>query len=70
MPAAAVGRGAAVDWVASMVTEPRARAAATPAARVFLRFIGILPPGLVGESPQNVISGTGGVRQRLARLWP
>ncbi|GGS89534.1 hypothetical protein GCM10010222_33870 [Streptomyces tanashiensis] len=65
-----MGWGAALDWVATMVTEPRARAAATPAARAFLRFIAILPPGLVGDVPQNVIYGAGGVRQRLARLWP
>ncbi len=35
---------AAVDWVATTVRVPRVRAAATAAARAFLRDITFLPP--------------------------
>ncbi|GGZ11528.1 hypothetical protein GCM10010327_47900 [Streptomyces nitrosporeus] len=69
-PAAAADWGTAVDWVVTRVTEPSARAAATPAARAFFRYMTILPPDLVGELPQDVAWSAGGVRRQLARLWP
>ncbi|GAA3214742.1 hypothetical protein GCM10020256_15820 [Streptomyces thermocoprophilus] len=64
------GSATAVDWVARTLTEPMTRAAATPAARAFLRFIAFLPPGPVGERPQDVNWRAEDVQRQSARLWP